>query len=114
VTDFLDDIAWFDMHPGRRYRLSGGWVVRRRGAVFLRAPIADSRGYPDTEDAAEAAWWLAAFPSLSPLARRQMAAAARQRDVLRSRTQRRPSDQTNAEGGRLGALPPASSVSRGK
>ena len=83
AAEAFDDGQWFSDHPGRRYRIRPGtggllWVIRnRRRGVFLRAVITPPRDYPDTEDAAEAAWWAAVYPHETPEWRRKMAKAAR-------------------------------------
>jgi hypothetical protein len=77
-ADARDDDAWFDRHPGRRYRLRLGWVIRRsRGGIFLRTPLATRHRSGDDEATAERAWWTAAYPAISPQARAAMTRAAR-------------------------------------
>jgi hypothetical protein len=80
TADALDDAAWFETYPHRRYRIRPGWVVRRRPPdVFLRVPLPPGHRYVDTETGAQAAWWNCAYPSLSPHERQAMAKDARRR-----------------------------------
>jgi len=68
-ADVSDDQQLFADHPRRQYRLRPGWAVRRRArGVFLRTPLPADR-----------VRWTAAFPYLSPLARAELAKAARWR-----------------------------------
>jgi hypothetical protein len=91
VTDAgaIDDKAWFDDHPNRRFRArSGGgatWLIRRRGGdVFLRT-FAQLAKVATSEDEIEAQWWLAAWPNLSPKEREELTKASR-RGQKRGRT----------------------------
>jgi hypothetical protein len=78
AADVLDDAAWLETHPHRRYRLRPGWVVRRRPpGVFLRSPLPSSHRYVDTEASAEGAWWTCGYPFLTPAERQAMAKTAR-------------------------------------
>jgi hypothetical protein len=68
-AEALDDFAWFDRNPARRFRAraaaEGVWLIRRRpGNVFLRTLAALAR-VPSYEDEIEAWWGLAASPDLS-------------------------------------------------
>jgi len=72
VSDFdaVDDDAWFDRNPSRRFRArrnGGGTVLVRRvkNAVFLRS-ITHSIGAADTDIELAVAWFIAAYPSWSP------------------------------------------------
>jgi hypothetical protein len=105
AADAIDDHGWFSRHPQRRYRVRPGWVVRRRGGVFLRAVILPSdpvyRG--DDEGSAEAAWWASAYPHLSPEARAQMAREARR--AAKAATHK-PSNAKRRQGGRPARFSP--------
>jgi hypothetical protein len=77
-ADAFSDHQFFADHPQRCYRIRPGWAIRRRPrGVFLRTPLSFGHRYVDTEASAEAAWWEAAYPFLSPLERQAMAKAAR-------------------------------------
>ena len=73
----VDDAAWFGMHKDRRYRLRPGWIVRRAGSAFLRAPSSTTEA--DSEGVAEQAWWLTAWPDLAPKPRSTLLRDARKR-----------------------------------
>jgi hypothetical protein len=81
----------FADHPDRRYRvratLEGGlWAVRRRsGGVYLRAPITTKLTFDtEAERAAEALWWVSAWPDLPPNERDTLMLAARPKAGKRS------------------------------
>jgi hypothetical protein len=69
------DAACFSEHPRRHYRSRAGWLVRRKGVVFLRTP--DSADPTDSEAEAEGRWWTAAWPQLSAKARRELIKVSR-------------------------------------
>jgi hypothetical protein len=107
-ADAIDDDAWFDRNPGRRYRLRPGWVVRRRrDGILLRSPLPADQGCTESEAEAERIWWRAAWPQLAPRTRAKLLKAAR-RKAARSAARlgetrpRYPKDQPPREG--LGAL----------
>ena len=67
-ADAVDDLDWFEDHPGRAYRFrpgyEGWWIVERRpGGEMLRAWAARiAPNLPDTDAALREAWQAAAFP----------------------------------------------------
>ena len=76
--DVVADKAFFDRNPQRRYRFGTRWVTRRRGRdIYLRVLLPPQHRYVDTEAGAELAWWDCAYPFLTPIARRRLAAEAR-------------------------------------
>jgi hypothetical protein len=76
AAEALDDGAWFDAHPARRFRARSArnltWIVRRRGNVFLRVVAARPLLPGDTDAALGPAWFESAYPDL-------LAAKARRR-----------------------------------
>ena len=71
AAEALDDGAWFDANPKRRYRVrpaqGGVWIVRRRGRVMLRTFAATLPGKPPaSERGIERLWYATAWTRLTP------------------------------------------------
>ena len=69
VADALDDCAWFDGQPSRRFRARrspGGayWLVRKRGDVFLRTFTRNVIAVADTDAEVAAAWFSAVWSAI--------------------------------------------------
>lgn len=79
LADVFGDQQWFFEHAGRQYCIRPGWAVRHCRGAYLRVPASLPAGYPNTEAAAEAAWWAAAWPDLTAAQRAKLAKAARGR-----------------------------------
>ena len=76
VADALEDCAWFDGHPSRRFRArhspgGGYWLVRKRADVFLRTFTRNAEALANTDAEFGPAWFAAAFGLSSPAADRK-------------------------------------------
>jgi hypothetical protein len=84
----LDDFAWFDRNPARRFRAraaaEGVRLIRRRSGNVLLRTLAPLARVPSCENEIEARWWMAAWPDLSPKER-----AALIKESRRGRPKRR-------------------------
>ena len=74
------DFYWFAENSARRYRIRDDLIIRRVKGVFLRTQLpAGEIIAGTTESAAEAAWWVAAYPEVSAATREKMVLRARRR-----------------------------------
>jgi hypothetical protein len=80
-ADALDDGAWFDLHPKRRFRARRGpdgfWLIRKRGDAFLRAYTRSAVPGTDTDAGLAPAWFESAYPDLLAAKARGRARKAR-------------------------------------
>jgi hypothetical protein len=86
-----DDRAWFDTHPGRRYRRRPGpdgtvWVIQRRGRdVYLRILAQTANRHPDNDEALRQLWFEAALPDLDRATRDELIKEARKAERAATR-----------------------------
>ena len=77
AADAIDDVAWFDRHPRRRYRARRGegglWPIRKvHDDVYLRTISGTGEVLADTDAELGPNWFAAARPQLSfPKANRE-------------------------------------------
>jgi len=68
VAEALDDCAWFDGYPSRRFRacraVGGYWLIRRRGDLFLWTFTRNVAAVADSDAEIATASYAAAWPEL--------------------------------------------------
>jgi hypothetical protein len=68
--DAIDDAAWFEAHPQRRFRVQrvpgGPTIIRQARAVFLRTFVGAATAIVDDDISLALSWFSAAYPTWNP------------------------------------------------